>query len=52
MTGWGINPDYKVTANEAAEGEYMFTGLNLTPTDEFKVVYSEGLQNRYSRRYG
>ena len=41
MTGWGINPDYKLTANEAAEGEYMFTGLNLTPTDEFKVVYSE-----------
>ena len=41
MTGWGINPDYKLTANEAAEGEYMFTSLNLTPTDEFKVVYSE-----------
>ena len=42
MNNWSIDSDYKLVPNEAAEGEYMFTGLNLTTSDQFKVGYSEG----------
>ena len=41
MTNWAVDADYALTANEASEGEYMFSGLNLTTTDQFKVVYSK-----------
>ena len=59
MNGWSVNDDYKLTANEAAEGEYMFTGLKLKVTDQFKVGYSvEGKEpkiwypNGYNNNYG
>lgn len=58
MTGWEVDTDYKLEENPAAEGEYMFTGLDLTTSDQFKVVYSndgtnktiwypDGIENNY-----
>ena len=40
MNGWSVSDDYKLTANEAADGEFVFTGLKLKTTDKFKVAYS------------
>ena len=40
MTGWNVNPAYKMTANAGAETEeYSFT-IDLTTASQFKVVYS------------
>ena len=61
MTNWQINEDYALTKNDASEvDEYMFEGLALTTTSEFKVVrlngsiqggdqtwYPEGMGNNY-----
>ena len=39
-TDWTIDPAYQLSENPDADGEYMFTGLELTATDQFKVVYT------------
>ena len=42
MTGWAVNESYRMTRNEAAEGEeYMFT-MDLTTDSQFKVVKVDG----------
>ena len=56
MTDWAVNESYRMTRNEAAEGEeYMFT-MDLTTTSQFKVVkvdgenltwYPDGMGNNY-----
>ena len=42
MTDWAVDESYRMTRNEAAEGEeYMFT-MDLTTTSQFKVVKVDG----------
>ena len=59
MNGWSVSDDYKLTANEAADGEFVFTGLKLKTTDKFKVAYSVAgaeprmwFPNGYNDNYG
>ena len=59
MNGWSVSDDYKLTANEAADGEFVFTGLKLKTTDQFKVAYSVAgaepkmwFPNGYNDNYG
>ncbi|MBR0081306.1 MAG: hypothetical protein IJP98_01050 [Clostridia bacterium] len=42
MNDWKPNTAYQLTRNEGATGvtEYMFNGLSLTTSSEFKVVYA------------
>ncbi len=40
MNGWTPNPAYRLAVNPSNSSEYMFIGLSLTTTDQFKVVYS------------
>ncbi len=40
FTDWTIDPAYQLSKNPDADGEYMFLGLELTATDQFKVVYT------------
>ena len=61
FTSWGIDEAYKMTKNTDAEGdEYVFAGLDLTTTDQFKCVsfnasieggdqtwYPDGMGNNY-----
>ena len=57
MNDWQIDDAYKLTKNDAAESdEYVFEGLALAATDQFKVVevigdtkvwYPDGMGNNY-----
>ena len=38
FNGWAANEAYKFVANEAAEGEYMLTGVQLAARDSLKVI--------------
>ena len=40
LTGWEVNEDYKLVANEATEGEFMIT-LDVPANTEFKIVKGE-----------
>ena len=53
---WAILDANKFTANTEADGEYMLAGVELTTTDQFKVVgvdgetttwYPDGMGNNY-----
>ena len=41
MTGWEVDPAYKLTKNEFADTDEYMIDLELKTTDEFKVVYSD-----------
>ncbi|MCR5652296.1 MAG: starch-binding protein, partial [Ruminococcus sp.] len=48
MTDWTTDNAYKLTKNEAAEGnEYYYGGLDLTTESQFKVVYEKGNQRTW-----
>ena len=41
VSGWAPKAEFKLTKNDAADTEeYVFEGLELTTTDQFKVAYS------------
>ena len=51
MNNWSLNASYKLSANPNATGEYMITGLNLSKTDQFKIVYSADDVNKSDSYY-